>query len=352
MNLEQAIMAIEPINQEITEKALEAFHSLAMPLDSLGLLQSAVVDICGAMHTTQPNIDRRAVVVFCADNGVVAEGVTQTGQHVTAAVARSLATHSTGMCKMARYAKIDIFPVDIGIKEDVTSEGILQRKIMNGTGNIAKGPAMTRKQAVDAIEVGINIAIALQHSGYSMLAMGEMGIGNTTTSSALASVLLDKPVIEVTGAGAGLSNDGILRKRAVIERAIFANKPNKNDAIDMLSKIGGLDICGMAGLAIGCAAAKIPCLIDGLIASVAARCAQILCPDVTGYLLASHVTAEPAGKALLDLLGKEAIIAGKMRLGEGSGAVAVVPLIDMAMRVYADSITFDGMEIEAYQPLT
>ena len=351
MNMTQAMAHIEPVDKNVIEKATSRFHQIAMPLNSLGGLQQMVIDICGASNHIDPDITKRAVVVFCADNGVVTEGVTQTDSHITAVVAHNLTTHTTAMCKMASYTHTHVIPVNIGIKEEIKHPKILYHLVANGTKNMAKEPAMTREEAILSIEVGINIAIELYHKGYRLLATGEMGIGNTTTASAMASVLLNRPVAEMTGQGAGLSKEGVARKVQVIEKALALHAPQPTDVIGVLSAVGGLDIGGMIGLMFGCAVCKIPCVVDGFISSVSALCAVALCPEVRGYLLPSHQSAEPAGRALLEALDMKPLITAGMRLGEGSGAVAVLPLMDMAMKIYREMITFAQMEMEAYKPL-
>lgn len=355
MELEQILQEITPVNQELKKQVEKRFYNLAIPLGSLGELQRVTIDICGASNQLRPNISKRALFVFCADNGVVDEGISQVGSSVTTAVARSLTKHATVMCRMADFAKIEVVPVDIGMKEPVENpmekEKILDKNIARGTRNFAKEPAMTRTQAERAIKVGIELAIAYYNQGYTMLAVGEMGIGNTTTSSAMASVLLGRPVVEMTGPGAGLSAEGVQHKVAVIEQALAHYQLDKDDVLSVLSTVGGYDIAGMMGIMIGCAYCKIPCILDGFISSVAGLAAKRLCQPVGGYLIPSHCSAEPAGLALLQALELRPLITAGMRLGEGSGAVAAIPLFDMAMKVYQEAVTFEDMQIDAYQPL-
>lgn len=352
MRLEEALTGINPVDQTIGAAVLEEFHNMAIPLDCLGQLQQAVIDICNASHCKTPEIQKRALLVFCADNGVVEEGISQVGSYVTTAVAKSLTEHATVMCTMAQCAKIEVIPVDIGMKEPLEKgSGIIEKSIAKGTNNFAKEPAMTREDAIKAIEVGIELAIEFAEKGYQLLAVGEMGIGNTTTSSAIASVLLDQPAVRMTGAGAGLSAEGIRHKVEVIETAIEKYQLDKEDVLEVLATLGGYDIAGMMGVMIGCAYCKIPCVIDGFISSVSALSAIRLCPEISGYLIASHCSAEPAGAMLIEAIEKQPMITAQMRLGEGSGAVAILPLIDMALKVYGEAITFEEMKIEAYQPL-
>lgn len=215
---------------------------------------------------------------MCADNGVVAERVTQCGSEVTALVAENIARGHSSICRMASVARAEVIPVDIGMVTPVQVPGLLDRRIAAGTGNIAVGPAMSRRQAVDAIGVGMDMVRILKEQGCSMLAAGENGIGNTTTSRALSPVLLRRPAAEVTGRGAGLSDDGLARKIAAIEKAVSRNRPDPDDALDVLQKLGGFDIAGMAGVFLGGAVYRVPVLIDGFISAISALTAVRLCP--------------------------------------------------------------------------
>ncbi len=351
MNLNEVCAAVRPADPALRRRALDKWNAVAKPLGSLGLLEDAVTQICAVTGTTAPSIARRAVAVFCADNGVVAEGVTQTGSEVTAIVAGNLCTHETSVCKMAAVARCDVVPVDMGMNTAVDDPRIWNRRIAAGTKNFAVEPAMTRDEAVRAVEAGVAVAQELCARGYGLLATGEMGIGNTTTSSAVASVLLGRPVEEMTGPGAGLSRDGVRHKAQVIRDAIALHRPDPDDVLDVLSKVGGFDICGMAGLCLGAALCRVPCVLDGFISTLSALCAVRLCPAAADCLIASHVSAEPAGMLLLDALGKKPVITAGMRLGEGTGAVALMPLLDMALAVFHEMATFDDIHVEAYQPL-
>lgn len=322
--------------------------SIAKPLGSLGLLEESVVKIAGLTGDADYRPDKRAVVVMCADNGVVTRGVTQIGSKVTAVVARNMTTGAASVCKMAGAARADVIPVDMGMLEDLRLDGLLDCRIAAGTGDIAAGPAMTREQAVLAVERGIELVGLLADSGYKIIVTGEMGIGNTTTSSAMASVLLGLDPKVVTGRGAGLSSDGLDRKIEVIRQAISTNSPNPSDPLDILSKLGGFDIAGIAGLFIGGMLHRVPILIDGLISSVAALTALRLFPEARRAMLASHVSAEPAGGLLLGALGLKPVITAGMFLGEGTGGVALLPLLDMAYAVYCGMPTFEETRIDPY----
>ncbi len=349
MTLQETIDKIRPIDRKAAALAQKRWDSIGKPLHSLGKMETLVMQIAGITGSASVNIKKRALVPMCADNGVVAEGVTQTGQEVTAIVAENFLTGDTSACVMCRQCGTDVFPVDVGMVSDTKVPRDL--KVMNGTRNMAKEPAMTREEAVRGIEAGIEMVRRLKEKGYTLIATGEMGIGNTTTSSAVASVLLDKPVEMMTGRGAGLSGEGLKRKIAAIQKAVSKNQPDPKDAIDVLAKVGGLDIAGMAGVFLGGAAMHIPVVIDGFISCVAALVAQRICPLVKDYMIASHVSKEPAASLILEALDKEAVLHGEMCLGEGSGAVALFPFLDMGIAVYESMSTFEEIKVDQYKEL-
>ncbi len=342
---------MKPLDKESMERARKRFTRIAIPLGSLGLLEADIIRLAGMLREDKPEISKRAVVVFCADNGVVAQGVTQCGPEVTAIVAENMARGKSTVCLMAERIGMEVFPVDIGVLREVRGEKIIRRKLMYGTKDMTEGPAMTRYEAELAVETGISIAEELAGRGYRLLCAGEMGIGNTTTTAAVASVLLGKEPEEVAGRGAGLSSEGLQRKRKAIKAAIGLNRPNAGDPIAVLSKVGGLDIGGMAGLYIGGAANGIPVVADGVISCVAALLAERLCPKSREYMIFSHESAEPAGAMLLKELKAKPYIKAGMRLGEGSGGVAAVALLDLALAVYNGMPGFEEIGMEAYEEL-
>lgn len=352
MSLEQILAQIEPASEEIRAQARCRQNDMAKPLGSLGLLEDAIDAIAAAQHTVKVRIDKRAVVVFCADNGVVAQGVTQCGQEVTAIVTENLAKGDTTVCIMSRAADVEVIPVDIGVARDVTGAKILQKKVAYGTRDMTKGAAMTREQGIKAIQTGIDIACECKEKGFQLLATGEMGIGNTTTSAAVAAVLLHAPAEEMTGRGAGLSSAGLQCKINAIKNAIALNTPDCTDPIDVICKVGGFDIAGMVGLYLGGALCHIPVVMDGFISAVSALAAVRLCPAVRGYILPSHVSAEHAGQRILDALDAKPMITAGMRLGEGTGAVAAIKLMDLSLAVYHEMVSFEETSIAHYQPLS
>lgn len=348
MELEQALALIQPASQEAIRQAWNHWNNLALPLHSLGRLQDTVVRIAGMTGSPQVELKKKALVVMCADNGVVEEGVTQSGQEVTLIVSENFLQEKATASILCRQAGADIFPVDIGIASD---SKIIPRKIAYGTKNMAKEPAMTRIEAKKALEVGISMAEELKEKGYGIIATGEMGIGNTTTSSAITSVLLQVDPEEVTGRGAGLSSEGLEKKVSVIRKAIALHQPDREDILDVLSKVGGLDIAGMAGVFLGGAALGIPVVADGFISCVAALCAVRMCPAVRDYIITSHKSKEPAANMILEALDIPVFLDCDMCLGEGSGAVAIYPLLDMALAVYNGMATFAANDMENYVPL-
>lgn len=349
MTLEETIRKIRPVDVAAMAAAKQHWDGLGKPLGSLGRLEKALIQIAGIQRTGDVHIDRKALVIMCADNGVVEEGVTQCGQEVTATVAENFLDEKSCVAIMCRRAGTKICPVDIGMAVDTPR--VEKRKIAYGTKNMAKEPAMTREQAVAAIEVGIAKAEELHAQGYEMLATGEMGIGNTTTSSAMTAVYLGLDVETVTGRGAGLSSHGLQRKINAIKQAIAVNQPDPEDPLDVLAKVGGLDIAGMCGLFLGGAAQRMPVVMDGFISQVAALTAVRLVPECADYILASHVSEEPGANILLKALEKDAFLTCGMRLGEGSGAVALFPILDFASDIYHKMSTFVQADIVEYQPL-
>lgn len=347
--LKHRMKGIRPADRKSMEAAKAHWKTVGKPLYSLGKLEDAVIRMAGIKGTADYTTGKKGLVIMCADNGVVAEGVTQTGQEVTAIVAENFTRRATSVCLMAEIAGADLFPVDIGMASDVPAVTKTEYKVMSGTKDMLYEPAMTREQAARAVLTGIHMAEKLAGQGYGLLATGEMGIGNTTTSSAVAAVLLEKDAAEVTGRGAGLSAEGLDRKVDVIRRSIELHQPDKEDVLDVLSKVGGLDIAGLAGVFLGGALYHIPVIIDGFISSVAALCAARMCPAAADCMMPSHKSGEPAGGMVLDALELSPFIDCNMSLGEGSGAVAAIPLLEMGLSVYREMSTFDEIHVEQYE---
>lgn len=349
MTLEEAIAKVGPLDKNAMKIAQKRWDSIAKPLHSLGKLETLLIQIAGITGNAEIDLSKRGLIAMCADNGVVEEGVTQTGQEVTAIVAENFLRYDTSAGVMCKQNHAEIFPVDMGMATDTKVR--TDHKVAYGTKNMAKGPAMTREQAVKGIEGGIAMVKELKEKGYKLLATGEMGIGNTTSSSAVASVLLKRSVEEMTGRGAGLTGEGLLRKIGAIKRAIELNRPDSSDALDVLAKVGGFDIAGMAGVFLGGAVYHIPVVMDGFISCVSALIAMQICPAAGDYIIASHVSREPAAHLILEYMDKEAILHADMCLGEGTGAVALFPILDLAAAVYHSMSTFDEIHVEQYEEL-
>lgn len=330
------------------EQAQARWDHVAKPLNSLGKLEKLIVMIAGVQNTPDVRINKRCALVFCGDHGVVAEGVSQSGSEVTALVAKSIAEGTANINLMAGASYTDVFAVDMGMVGTVP--GTIDRRIAAGTRNMMHGPAMTRVQAEQAIQAGIDLVGEMKARGYQIIATGEMGIGNTTASTAMACALLGCTPEELTGRGAGLSDAGLIRKREAITRALEVNQPDANDPIDVLSKVGGFEIAGMAGAFLGGMQHGVPVIIDGVISAIAALVAARICPAAVDAMLPSHMSREPAMVRIMAELGMEPILHADMALGEGTGAVALLPLLDMALRVYHGPHTFDDLGMAAYTP--
>ena len=367
--LEQTINSIQPVDEASHRACLKYWNQMGKPLHSLGKMETLWAQLAGIQRTVHPSVKNRGLVVMCADNGVVAEGVTQTGQEVTAIVAENFFDDLTCTSLLCKKNNCDRFVVDIGMAVDTPRT--IRRKVAYGTKNMTKEPAMTRAQALAALRTGIELAEQLKKEGYQIIATGEMGIGNTTTSSAVTAVLLkdtisqrlgmervtptgvsvgmDMCVEAVTGRGAGLSDEGLERKKDAIRRAIAINHPDSSDPIDVLAKVGGFDLAGLAGVFLGGAAAGLPVVIDGFISLTAALLATRIAPECAAYIIPSHRSKEPGAKLIQEALHLEPGLCMDMCLGEGSGAVALLPFLDMAAEIYEHMGTFDDIHVEAYE---
>lgn len=347
-DLEQVIRQIRPLDEHAMEQAKKQWNSIAKPLHSLGKLEEHIIRIAGITGDPDVKIEEKALIVMCADNGVVEEGVTQTRQEVTAIVAENFLSGETSAAIMCKKAGARILPIDIGMAGKTK---VPDHKVACGTRNFAKEPAMTREQALQSILTGVRIVEEQKRAGVELLATGEMGIGNTTTSSAVLAAFLQIDPEKVTGRGAGLTSAGLSRKIQVIRQALVLHKPDVNDPVDVLAKVGGFDIGGLAGVYLGAAKMRLPVLIDGFISGTAALLACRLCPEAKEYMIASHKSKEPGMQILLKALGLSASLDCDMCLGEGTGAVAFFPVLDMAAAVYRQMSTFADIQVEEYQEL-
>ena len=344
MDFEKLNSLTAPLCNESMQAARAKWNHVAKPLGSLGRFEEIVTQIAGIHETPDVHIDKKGVLVLCGDNGVLAQGVAMTPGEVTAIMAGFIADGRSSVCRMAEIAGADVFAVDMGMFRRINAEKLIDRRVSDGTNDFTNGAAMTGEQAEQALNTGIDLVKNRAGQGYKILATGEMGIGNTTTSSAIASVLLGRDPQEVTGRGVGLSEDGLARKIAAVKKAVLVNSPDKNNALDVLQKLGGFDIAGLTGIFIGGAIYRIPIVIDGFISSVSALLASKLCPRVMDFIFPSHLSAEPAGRMVLNALGLDPLITAEMRLGEGTGAVCMFPLLDMALSVYHTACTYADIE--------
>ena len=326
--------------------ALRRWDAVAKPLRSLGAFEEMIARIAAIQGTADVRLSPRCVLTFCGDHGVVAQGVSQSGSEVTAKVARAVVNGESNINLMAAAANADVFAVDMGMAETVP--GALDRRLGAGTADMTQGPAMSRQQAEKGLRAGRDLVGQMKEKGYRLMAVGEMGIGNTTAAAALTCALLGGEVEKWTGRGAGLSDAGLKRKREAVERALAVNRPA--DALDALTKVGGFEIAGMAGAFLGGAEHGVPMVIDGVISAVAALVAERIQPGARRFMLPSHESLEPASAALMDALSLHPVIHAGLALGEGTGAVMLFPLLDMAERVYAGPHTFDSLRMEAYKP--
>lgn len=350
--LYQELARIRSVDPGIRQQAKAKWDAVFKPLDGLGSLEETVCKIAAAQDTVQVNIEKRAILVLCSDNGIVQEGITQSPSRITRTVAGNIAAGKASINRMAACCHTDVISVDIGMEE--RADKCLDRRIAPGTRNFAREDAMDREEAVRAILTGIDLVAGCKEKGYRLLGTGEMGIGNTATTSALASLLLGRSPEDVTGRGAGLSEELLHKKRVVIEKALsfhfgpdYLEKPA--NVITMLQCVGGFDIAGLAGVFLGGALYRIPVIIDGVISACAAVIASRLCPAAVSYMLPSHLGKEPAHRYLLDELGLTPVIHGELALGEGTGAVLLIPMLDMALAVYDNKETFEENNLEAYE---
>lgn len=344
--LKGMISAIAPADAEAAEAAARRQAELAKPPGSLGRLETISIRLAGVTGRVKNTLGRCRVAVFAADNGVVKEGVAVTPQSVTLAQSVNMTKHMTGMSAIAALFGNEVSVIDVGIDSQRTPEGILDRKIARGTGNIAEGPAMTREQALAAIAAGIEAADTAKAEGVDALGIGEMGIGNTTTSAAVLSALTGAPAEAVTGFGSGLTDDAFRKKTAVVERAVKLNAPDPGDPVGVLASVGGFDLAAMAGAYIGCAKNRIPAVADGFISVTAALAAVRLCPAAKDFIFLSHASKEAGCRLVYEQLGLTPMLALDMRLGEGSGCPLAFQIMRAACAAMNGMATFSEAAID------
>jgi nicotinate-nucleotide--dimethylbenzimidazole phosphoribosyltransferase len=340
MLLEQTIGMIGELDQVAMGKAQARLDSLIKPPGSLGVLEQLAVQLAGITKDPRPTLGDRAVIVMAGDHGVVAEGVSAAPQDVTSQMLPAFVAGVAGIGVLARQAGARVVVVDVGVAGPVDTPGVLQRKVRAGTGNIARGPAMTRDEATQAVEVGITTAWEEIDRGATLLAIGDMGIGNTTPSSAILAAFGGYTAEEVTGRGTLISDEVLSRKKDAVARSLALNKPDPGDGLDVLYKVGGLEIAGLAGVILGAAARRVPVVIDGFITTAAALVAAALAPGSKQFMIASHLSGEQGHSRMLELLGLKPVIYLNMRLGEGTGAALAMHLVEAATLVINQMASF------------
>lgn len=336
--LDALVRAVAPLDRGAMTAAEEYQARLAKPPGSLGRLEEISIQLAGITGRVHNALNKKQLLVFAADNGVVAEGVSSAPQSVTKQQTINLMRGKTGAAVLAKHFGCGLTVCDVGVNADIYESTVLNRKIAYGTQNICTGPAMTREQTLQAILTGAEIARTVDAD---VIGVGEMGIGNTTTSSAVLAVLLGADVEAVTGRGGGITEESFRKKKAVIRTAIEVNRPDRDDVVGALSKVGGFDLAAMCGAFLGAAAARRPAVIDGLISAAAALCAVRLCPNVRGYLVPSHASFEIGYRLAMEAMDLRPLFDLGMRLGEGSGCPLAFQVLDAACAVINDMATFD-----------
>lgn len=340
MLLQKAMGMIGELDQGAMDKAQARLDSLIKPPGSLGVLESLAVQLAGITGQPRPVLGEKAVIVMAGDHGVLAEGVSAAPQDVTAQMLPAFVGGVAGIGVLARQAGARVVVVDVGVAGPVSTPGVIGRKVRAGTGNIAAGPAMSRDEAIKAVEVGIEIAWEEIDRGATLLATGDMGIGNTTPSSAILAAFGRYTAADVTGRGTLINDEVLARKQGAVARALEINKPDPGDGLDVLSKVGGLEIAGLAGVILGAAARRVPVIIDGFITTAAALVAAAVEPKAVKFMIASHLSGEQGHGLMMELLGLKPVIYLNMRLGEGTGAALAMHVVEAATLVINEMASF------------
>jgi len=338
--LQKTLDAIAPTDRAVMDAAQKEIDYCLKPPGSLGKLEDIARQVAGITGKIHNRISKKAIVVMMADNGVCSEGIAMYPQDITRIGADFVTSGRMGVNFLANYAGADIIAVDVGIQVDVDLPKVINRKVRYGTANFLEQPAMSRAEAVQAIEAGIEVTNAAIDQGYDLFGAGEIGIGNTTASSAVLYGFTGAHIDRVVGRGAGLTDQAFERKKEVVKQAVRLHRPDPDDALDVLSKVGSLDIAGMAGVYLACAARRVPVVTDGLISNVAALTAIRLKPETVDYMIPSHISFEPGAKLLKEITGLEPMLDMNMRLGEGTGCALVFSIIEAALRMIEEMGTF------------
>ena len=343
--LNSIISNIQDVNKEILREADERMTSLAKPLKSLGKLEDMAIKLAGITGKVKNKIDKRTIIIMSSDNGVVEEGVASAPQSVTLAQTINFTKGLTGVAVLAKANNTDLMVVDVGVNCDFDCPGVINRKIRKSTYNIAKGPAMSYEECIKAVLIGIDCVKEAKNKGYDIVGVGEMGIGNTSTSSAVLCAITDCKVDDVVGRGAGITDEAYIKKVSVVKKALEINEPDKNNPLDAIAKVGGFDIAAMTGVFLGAAFYKMPVVIDGFISVVAALCAYRLNNKCRDYMFTSHASKEIGFKTAMSELGLSSILDLNMGLGEGSGCPLAFSILDSACAVMNNMATFEEAEI-------
>jgi len=331
---------IQPLDAGAMEQARVRQQQLTKPAGSLGRLEEVAIQVAGIRQNPVPVVERKAVIVMAGDHGVTSEGVSAYPAAVTAQMVYNFLRGGAAINALARHAGASVVVVDVGVAAEIEHPDLISHKVAHGSANMTTGPAMTREQMLEAIQVGSDVLDTLVGRGIDMVATGDMGIGNTTASSAITATLARAPVALVTGRGTGIDDELLAHKVRVIERALARNAPDPRDPLDVLMKVGGLEIAGLVGVIVAAASQRVPVVIDGFISGAAALVAVELQPAIGAYLFAGHSSVEPGHRVILARLGLEPLLDLKMRLGEGTGAVLAMNVIEAALHVHREMATF------------
>ncbi|GAB6100466.1 nicotinate-nucleotide--dimethylbenzimidazole phosphoribosyltransferase [Halanaerocella petrolearia] len=345
--LEETVTKIEKLDQEKMDLVQKRLDSLTKPPGSLGKLEKIAVKLAGITGKLFPKVDQKHHVVMAADHGVVTEGVSAFPQEVTTQMVYNFLNGGAAVNVLAKQMEAEVTVVDIGVANELETENLVVKKVKQGTDNLAQGPAMSHQEARAALEVGVEVGEDLISQGANLIGTGEMGIGNTTASSAILATITNLSLDEIVGHGTGISKEKLNNKKQVIAQSLEVNQPQVNDGIDILAKVGGLEIAGMAGVMLAAAANRVPVIVDGLISGAAALIAKKLNPQVTDYLIPSHKSVEPGHIEIYNLLDLEPLLDLDMRLGEGTGAVLSMNLVEAATKIISDMATFEEAQIAA-----
>lgn len=339
--MSETIKSVKSVDWALEPAIRAHLDQLTKPPKSLGRLEDLAAQYCLITNTLEPSLGKKKIFTFAGDHGVAEEGVSAYPKEVTPQMVRNLLAGGAAVNVLAGHAGAEVAVIDIGVDDPLPdAPGLIRRKVKSGTNNIAKGMAMTLEEAEQAVEVGIELARTAAQKGVTLLGTGEMGIANTTPSSALFAALLPCPVEDITGRGTGIDDAGLIKKMEVIKRALKVNHQKLDDPLSALAALGGLEIAGICGLCLGAAASRIPVVVDGFISSAGALAACRLCPPVKDYLFFSHLSEEAGHATFLRIFCVAPILDLKMRLGEGTGAALAMSIIEASVKVYNQMATF------------